>query len=517
MKHVCLFFALLLVACKPTPSVPQPLGERLVEGHLSELRLLPGETHLRFLADAKSPQLQETASSLKLGKLFLYHLHSRKLTQIGAQVSSLTETQHATSDGKYLVFLDDFNPQTKTGSLRCARVVSATVGKAFGKEVSFFVVSPQGQHVAFVDGGTLKLGPLPEGPFRVVAEGVANAEFSLDGGTLAFKKRLEARGQLWVAKVEEEKPPRLIAENTGDYRLSKDGKKLLFAAREKPQHIAFQLLVADTDKAQAPRLLSQEMFRFALSPDERFVAYAETKTPEKPGTLWVKPLEGEGAGRMLGERVRDFEFASHGQALAWREAYYGDEGQLAVVSLQDNAEPKRLSPRTRHWQWNTQGSALAYTATVSAPEFPVSVDLFSFRLGEKAPTKIHTWVYEYAFAVDGESLLFEANCIREGRSCALLQTKVGEGEGGSKAKLAEGVYSFRQSADGQHIYWLHLTPLTPVQTQLWASPMATPKPQKLADNVHMPPPLPLDKTGTKFLYLSNQPQHEGLYLTVLKP
>ncbi|MCL2012373.1 MAG: hypothetical protein FWG75_06265 [Cystobacterineae bacterium] len=528
MKHVWLFFALLLAAfsaCKPTSSSPsKPLGERLVAGHISELRLLPGETHVRFLADAKSPNLKETASSLKLGKLYLYNLQTRQLTQIGQQVASLMETQHATEDGKYLVFLDQFNPKTKTGSLHCAGIASAVAGNALGEEVSFFVVSAQEQRLAFVDKGILKVGPLPEGPFHEVDKGIANAEFSQDGNTLAFQKKGEDKGQLWVVDLKEaERKPRLMAEYTGDYRLSKDGKKLLFTARKTPQEMAFQLFFVDMRGASSPKLLSQEVFRFLWSPDERFVAYVETQKPERPGTLWLRPLTGAGEAKALGERVRmrDFDFASNSGALAWREGYSGDDGLLSIVVLQGDLEPKWLAPRTRHWQWSPQGNALAYTATVPTPNAGVSVDLFSFRLGDKAPTKLHAWVYNYAFSVDGEKILFRANCSREGRSCELLSSTMQEDA--PKEKLAEGVFSFLQSADGQAVYWLHVTPVAPVQNQLWAREIGakeanTPaNPQKLADHVHLPPPLAIDKTGKKFLYISNHLQQEGLYLSELKP
>jgi len=519
MKHVWWVFALALAGCKPSSVPPKPLGEPLVRGQLSNIQLLPGGTHVRFLADARSPQTQETASLLKLGKLYLFNLKTRQQTEVGKQVANFMEAQHATADGEYLVFLDAFNVKTKTGSLRCVEVARAVVGEALGEDVSFFVVSPQTRQLAFVEGGILKVGELPQGPFKAIAEGVVNLEFSQDGTMLAFKKRLEENGQLWVVDLQgvEERKPRLVAAHTGNYRLSKDGNKLAFTAKEAPKEVAYRLFFADTRKESAPKQLSQEMFRFLLSPDERWLAYIETKTPEKPGMLWIKPLEEKGGeAQMLGDRVMDFGFASTGEALAWREAYYGNEGLLAVVQLKGgDLEPQRLTPRTRHWQWNAQGQALAYTAMVSNPE--VSVDLFSFRLGDKAPTKVHAWVYEYAFSTDGEKLLFEANCTREGRSCELLSTRLQEGEVALKEKLAEGVYSFKQSADGQHMYWLHMTPTAPVQTQLWVTGMANPSPQKLADHIHLPPPLALDETGKKFLYISNQPGHEGLYLTEMKP
>jgi len=517
MKKVCLLLALALLSCKPTPAPPKPLGEKLVAGQLSELRLLPGETHLRFLMDAKKPQPQETASSLRLGKLYLLHLKTRKLTRLGEQVSSLASTQHATDDGKYLLFLDAFNPSTKTGRLHCTNVEAATVGKALGEEVNFFISSAQTAQLAFVDGGVLKVGPLPQGPFLAIADKVAHAEFSKDGSMLAFKKRFEANEELWVADLKGTgKTPRLVKAHSGEYRLSKDGKKLFFTARKMPEDKALHLFVADLHEGAVPKVLSQEMFRFALSPDERWVAYLETKTPERPGTLWVRLATGAGEAKMLGERIREFEFASNSGALAWREALQGEEGTLSLVMLQGELTPRRLTSRTRHWQWNAQGNALAYTATVPTPDTSVSVDLFFFRLGDKAPTKVHAWVYEYAFSVDGESLFFEANCIREGISCTLWSIKLQEAEGGAKTKLAEGVLSFRPSEDGRHVYWLHRTPLPPVYTQLWATEIANPLPQKLAHHVHLPPPLPMDKTGRRFLYLSNQPQEEGLYLTELK-
>jgi len=517
MKHAVLFLVVLLASCKPTPPAPpKPLGERLVEGHISELRLLPGETHVRFLADAKNPQAKETASSLRLGKLYLLNLHTRQLARVGQHVASLAGAQHATADGKYLLFLDDYNPTTKAGRLRCANVADATVGNALGEAVSFFIAAPMEQRLAFVDGGVLKVGRLPAGPFNTVAEEVVSAEFSQDGNTLAFKKRFEAGGQLWAVDLKEAgASSRLFAENAGDYRLSKDGKKLFFTARETLKEKAFRLFLSDTREGASSKQLSSEMFRFVLSPDERWVAYSETQTPERPGTLWVRPAAG-GEAKKLGERVREFEFASDSGALAWREGFHGDEGSLAVVLLKGELEPRRLTSRTRHWQWNPQGNALAYTAMVSTPDASVSVDLFSFRLGDEAPTKMHAWVYEYAFSVDGESVLFEANCTREGRSCELLLAKAEAGEEAAKTKLAEGVFSFRQSADGQRVYWLHVTPLKPVHTQLWAADMANLRPQKLAENVHLPPPLPVDKTGKKFLYISNQLRHEGLYLTELK-
>ncbi|MCL2178465.1 MAG: hypothetical protein FWC28_06160 [Proteobacteria bacterium] len=518
MRYVWLVFALVLAACKPSssPSSPQPLGEPLVKGRLSNLQLLPGKTHVYFLADAQSPQQKETASTLKLGKLYLLSLQTRKQVEIGKQVANLPETQQASADGKHLIFLEQFDLKTKTGNLHCADVAGAVVGNALGEGVGFFVVSPQNE-VAFIERETLKLGPLPQGPFVAIAEGVANLEFSQDGGTLAFKKRVEEGGQLWVVDLKEaEKKPRLLADNAGSYRLSKDGRKLVYAAKEASREVAYRLFLADTKKASSPKQLSQEMFRFLLSPDDRWLAYIETKTPEKPGALWLRPLEGAGEAKMLGDRVRDFGFASTGEALAWREAYSGDEGLLALVELKGDMEPQRLAARTRHWQWNAQGRALAYTATVTNPE--VSVDLFFFRLGDKAPAKIHTWVYEYAFSVDGEKLLFEANCTREGRSCELLSTQPGGGEvGAQKEKLADGVYSFKQSADGQRIYWLHITPTAPIQTQLWVTDISAPRPQKLADHIHLPPPLAIDEAGKKFLYISNQPGHEGLYLTEWKP
>ena len=79
-----------------------------------------------------------------------------------------------------------------------------------GEQVSYMLPSPDGALLAFVDSGVLKLGPLPAGPFQDVGGEVSTAQFTPDGKTLFFKRRLVAAGGLAAVAVDKPEAPRKL-------------------------------------------------------------------------------------------------------------------------------------------------------------------------------------------------------------------------------------------------------------------------------------------------------------------
>src|SRR6202022_4484882 len=97
--------------------------------------------------------------------------------------------------------------------------------------------------------------------------------------------------------------------------------------------------------------------------------------------------------------------------------------------------------------WGTTGRYLAFVTRVMQP-LP-SWDLMMLPLEEENSTKINAGVFMgYGFTPRDERLLFRANCVPSGKSCDLFYRDPRQRAEAPK-KIAEGVYSFKYSAQGQ--------------------------------------------------------------------
>ncbi len=242
----------------------------------------------------------------------------------------------------------------------------------------------------------------------------------------------------------------------GDYSFSPDGKRLAFTQRSEETKYTYDLFLADVPDFK-PRRVAVGTSEFVFSPDGKWLARTEGVKPGEKGDLFVGGSAGETPKR-FGEKVSQVAFSPDSTAIAYLELYDDDAhaGVLGVAPLP--AGPgKRVGNRVPNYVWGADGKQIAFLSRFVKPIY--SVDLMLYRLGEPRSYRVGQGVFGYAFAMSNQFLVYRSNCKRNGRECelsaldltkplALVEDAGSSAELGGSERLAEGVYSFKNSDDG---------------------------------------------------------------------
>ncbi|MBZ4414262.1 gliding motility protein [Myxococcus faecalis] len=437
-------------APSPTGRAPAGAGQGLLldAGRAADLRLTSDGRFATYLMNGQKPRLDGVPPQMLLGELRVVPVEGGEPRKLGDSVTNVPGGLLFSADSRYALYLTGYNPASQSGTLNVATLDDAKAEPAvLGTAVSYMLPSPDGTKVAFVDGGKLKLGPLPAGPFVDVAAEVSTAQFTADGKALLFKRRLSAAGGLAVVTVDKpEAAPRKLADQVGDYSVSPDGQRVAFQVRSESVRGLYDLYLAELP-AEKPKRLAVASQSFGFSPDGKWLARSENGKPDVPGDLYVGPAAG-GPGRKVGERVETFAFSPDSQAVGFLDKYdvTARAGLMAVASLPDGA-PKRVGDRVPNFVWGSDARYVAFLSRFLKPEY--SVDLMLYPLGAEKAEKVHRGVFGYGFMPGNGQVVFRSNCIRNGRACDFKALELPQ-----KAEpqtWLQGIFSYKLSTDGKRV------------------------------------------------------------------
>ncbi|HEX8439441.1 gliding motility protein [Archangium sp.] len=428
-------------------------GVMLAEGPAEDLRITEDGQFATYLQKTHKPTVEGIPPQMRLGTLYVVPVAGGVPRRLGDGVTNVPGGLLFTPDSKHVVYLTGYNLANQSGALHVLALTEPTAEpQKLGDAVSYFLPSPDGTKLAFVDGGVLKLGALPAGPFRQVAGEVSTAGFSPDGTMLFIKRKLAAAGGLLAIAVEGEPgkqaEPRKLADQVGDYVLSPDSKRVAYQVRSTAVPGTYDLYVAELP-ALTGRKVATGTSAFAFSPDSRWLARTEGSKPELLGDLFVGPASGE-PGRKVGERVKDPSFSPDSKALGFLAKYDlpAGAGLMGVVTLPDG-EPKLVGSRVPNFVWGKDGTHVAFLSRFLKPIY--SVDLMLYRVGAEKAEKAHPGVFGYGFTPESKALIFRSNCIREGRSCDFKALDLPLAEQAQPRTWMQGIFSYKLSGDGNRV------------------------------------------------------------------
>lgn len=437
------------------------LGERRVAGGATDLRATNDGKTATFLLEAAKPRLDGIPPGLRLGELHAIPVAGGESFKIGNGVTNTPGGYTFSPDGRWALALVGFNFADNQGELFAKDLHDPKKPRVrVGGEVTFMRASPDSTLLAFIEAGGLKVGPLPEGPFKDVASAVQAAQFAPDGKSLYFKRRLAQNGGLYVVPLGESLPaPKKIADQVGDYDAAPGGRFLAYAVRTDTGRARYDLMVAETGDYKARRLAENTCW-FSFAPDGKTLAYTVGCKPgERAGDLYLGPADGSGQPRKLGDQVHEVRFTADGKALAWLEMFDvtpREKGRLptgipAVAVLPDGA-PRKLGKRAPHYEWSPDGKYLAFLEVAVRQSLPV-YELMLHQVGagpDAQPQVVKDGVFGYQFSPDSKRLLVRATCIRDGRACDLYSYDPADPKKEGQ-KLVEQVFSFKVSEDSSRV------------------------------------------------------------------
>ncbi|MET0401896.1 MAG: gliding motility protein, partial [Cystobacter sp.] len=427
------------------------VGVPLATGPAEDLRVTEDGRFATYLTKTRKPTVEGIPPQMRLGELYVVPVDGGVARRLGDGVTNVPGGQLFTPDSKHVLFLSGYNLANQSGVLHVLDLGEPTAEpRKLGETVTYFVPSHDGKQLAFVDGGVLKLGALPGGPFRQVGGEVSTAGFSPDGATLFFKRKLGAGGGLLAVAVAPpaDKPaePRKLADQVGDFVSSPDAKFLAYQVRT-PGNTTYDLYVASPPEWTGKKVATGTT-SFAFSPDSQWLARNDGGKPEQMGDLYVGPASGE-PGRKVGERVKDVTFSPDSKALGFLAKYdqSAGAGLMGVVSLPEG-EPKLVGSRVPNFIWGKDGQFVAYLSRFLKPVY--SVDLMIYPVGAEKARKAQAGVFGYGFVPDGSALVFRSACIREGRACDFQALSLPPSEA-QPATWLQGIYSYKLSGDGARV------------------------------------------------------------------
>lgn len=484
------------------------VGVKLADGLGIDLRATANGRFLTWLLEAEKPRLEGLPPPMRVGVLWTVAAEGGAARKLGNGITNMPGGYLFSPDGRWVLFLAGYNAAEQTGELRVADLNNALAApERLGGRVSYMLASPDSTQVAFVDEGVLRVGPLPTGPYQQVAGEVATAEFAPDSSTLYFRRRVANAGGLYQVPLKDVgKPPRKLADQVGDFRLTPDGKTVAYASRPSAGSSTYELFVADSTTLKAKQV-ARNVINFRFSFDGKLLAHNEGLSPEDPGDLFVGPFSG-GEAKKVGVKVRDFQFSPDSKSIAYREGYADSEGELAVSVLDGSTPPKKLARRCRSYVWSADNQKLALTVKVMKPI--ISVDLLVYKVGDEAATKIKQWVYDYDFTPQSDRLLFRTDCIRDGRSCDLLSLELNDLKVPPK-KLIEAMSGFRISEDGGRVLVTYARAQTGDFYDVAVFNLKTSERRTLDQFIKLPALL-LAKDGGRVGYLVAEQGKSGVYV-----
>ncbi|QDE68100.1 gliding motility protein [Myxococcus xanthus] len=433
----------------PPPGAPGAgQGTLLASGRVTDLRVTPDGRFATYIVNGQKPRMDGIPPQMVLGELYVVPVEGGEPRKLGEGVTNVPGGQLVAPGSKHVLFLSGYSPATQSGSLTVASLDDAKAAPVMlGTAVSYMLPSPDGTKLAYVDGGKLKLGALPSGPFTDVAAEVSTAQFTPDGKTLLFKRRLSAAGGLAAISVEKpDAPPVKVGDQVGDYEVSPDGQRVAFQVRSESVRGLYDLYLAELPELKAKRLAVASGV-FAFSPDGKWLARTENGKPNVPGDLHLGPATG-GAGRKLGVQVEKLVFSPDSQAVGFLEKYdsTANAGLMSVAALPDGTT-KQVGGRVPNFVWGSDGRYVAFLSRILKPAY--SVDLMLYTLGEERAAKVQQGVFGYGFTPGNGQVVFRSNCIRNGRSCDFMAMDLPR-QADPRTWL-QGIFSYKLSEDGQRV------------------------------------------------------------------
>ncbi|WP_224245246.1 TolB-like translocation protein [Hyalangium gracile] len=422
------------------------LGTLLAPGMAADLRVSPDGQFATYLLEAKKPRLDGVPPQMLLGELHVVPVVGGSSRKVGEGVTNVPGGQLFSKDAHYLFFLNGYNPANQAGALHVLSLAEPTAEPVkLGEQVSYMLPSPDGKLLAFVDGGVLKLGALPAGPFQDVGGEVSTVQFTPDGKTLFFRRRLVAAGGLAAVSVDKPAAPQKLGDYVGDYEVASDGKHIAWQVRSEAERGMYDLHVAAVADLK-PRKVSTGTKIFGFSKDGKWLARTENGKPEQLGDLYVGPADGS-PGRKVGERVEEFAFSPDSKAVAMLEKYdvSARAGLMTVAALPDGA-PQRVGDRVPNFTWGADGRYVAFLSRFLKPIY--SVDLMLYPVGAEKAEKVQAGVFGYGFTPGNAEVYFRTNCIREGRACDFKAVDLNQARA-EPATWLQGIFSYKLASDGK--------------------------------------------------------------------
>ncbi|RJS20718.1 gliding motility protein [Corallococcus sp. H22C18031201] len=488
------------------------MGTLLAAGKASDLRVSPDGQFGAFLMNGQKPHLDGIPPQMLVGSLFLVPVEGGKPREVGAGVTNVPGGLLFAPDSRHLLFLTGYNPAVQSGELHVLPLTDATAEPVMlGSAVTYMLPSPDGTRLAFVDGGVLKLGPLPSGPFQSVAGEVSTAQFTPDSKTLLFKRRLTAAGGLAAVRVDAPGTLVKLADQVGDYQVSVDGSRIAYQVRSESARGMYDLFLADAASLKGQRLAVGSK-AFAFSPDGKWLARTENGKPEQLGDLHVGPAAG-GSGRKVGEAVEEFSFAPDSKAVGFLEKYDqpARAGAMTVATLPDGA-PRQVGSRVPNFVWGTDSRYVAFLSRFLRPVF--SVDLMLYPVGGEKAEKVGRGVFGYGFMPGNEAVIFRTNCIRDGRACDFKALDLQDRATEPKTWL-QGIYTYKVSGDGGRV----LATYARMDSDTYDVAVYDVKSQarKTLDQGVQVPAYFAGKNDSRALYIITQGTNPGVYAAVATP
>ncbi len=486
------------------------VGVKRAGGAGIDLRATPDGKFLTWLLEAAKPRLDGLPPPMRVGVLWAVPSKGGDARRLGNGVTNMSGGYLFSPDGRWVLLLAGYNAAEQSGELRVADLSDpASATERLGGRVTYMLASPDSKQIAFVDDGVLRTGPLPKGPFAEVAGEVATAEFSPDSATLYFRRRVASAGGLYQVPINEVgKPPRKIADQVGDFRITPDGKTVAYASRPSAGSSSYELFIADTATFKSKQL-ARNVLNFRFSPDGKLLAHIEGLSPEDPGDLFVEAVAGA-EPKSLAARVKDFQFSPDSKSIAYREGYQNDDnrGDLAVAVIGSATGAKKVARRCQSFRWSADNLKIAFTVKTMKPI--ISVDLMVWRVGDEAASRIKQWVYDYDFPPESDRLLYRADCSREGRSCNLMSLDLADLKV-PPTTLVEGTSGFKISADGLKVLLTYSRAQTGDFYDVAVFNLKSGERKTLEQFIRLPA-LFLDNQGGKVGYVVAEPNKEGLYV-----
>ncbi len=493
------------------------LGKRIGEGPAADLRLTGDRKYATYLANPKKPRLEGIPPPMRIGALHTVALGSDSPRKLGEGITNVPGGYLFSPDSHWVVYLAGYNAANQSGELYAAELANpASTPVRLGQSVSYSLVSPDSRWVALVDSGILKLGTLPQGPFREVGGEVATAQFSPDSRFLIYQRKLSAGAALMATRVDLGKSWRL-AEQVGDYQPGPDSRSVVFARHAEGSPDKYDLFLTglalptpgskSAEVALPAKRLGSETGFFSFSPDGKWLGWIEGKKSEGAGQVMLAKSDGT-AVRKIGDLATDFSFAPDSTAVAYLDSYSdaARAGVIAVTTLPEG-KPRRIGNRVPNFSWGADGRFLAFLSRFVKPVY--SVDLMLYPLAEEKPFKVNTGVFGYGFSPHNRHLFLRTNCIRDGRACDLYQLDLDKLKEPPK-KILEGIYTFKASDDEQRLL------VTYARVDLEAFDVAVYNlrtgERRTIDQRILLPPMFTTSDGTQVIYLVTDPSRAGLYV-----
>ncbi|MFZ5469524.1 MAG: TolB family protein [Myxococcota bacterium] len=506
-----LTLSLTTLACKKPQGGGHAIGgvgKAVATGAATDLRVSPDGKHAAFLIDAEKPRLEGVPPQMLVGELHTAALETGTSKKAGNVITNVPGGYLFSSDSRWLFFLAGYNAAEQSGELNLLDLSDpATDPRKLGSNVTYMLASPDGKWLAFVEEGVLKLSALEGGAVKEIAGEVSTAQFSPDGKTLYFKRRLSAAGGLFFVSLDKPDAPKRLADQVGDYSISPDSKYVAFAQRSDVVRNTYDLFHASRPEMKPVKLAGGTAL-FAFSPDGQWLARTEGGKPELIGDLVIGSASG-GPGRKLAERVQEFSFAPDSTAIGYLEHYdiAARAGLVGVATLPDG-KPKRVGERSPNFTWGADGRYLAFLSRFLKPIY--SVDLMLYPVGAEEAFKVHAGVFGYGFGPKNEYLLYRSGCIRDGRACDLYELDLSKPKEPAK-KAAEGIYSFRPAEDGARVLLSYARLEKGEYYDVAVLNRKTQERKTLDQWIHLPAHF-LDSAGSRISYVIAHRSRAGVYI-----